>query len=82
MIWEDRKELRQKNPQNQIMRFYLRLDLFVLQDNQINLPLIQLFQKGYLQDYIHVFQIHPGRHFKERQHENKLLSTFNYTVNS
>ena len=59
------------------MRFYLRLDLCVLQNNQINLPLIQLFQKGYLQVYIHFFHIHPGRHFKERQHENKLLSTFN-----
>ena len=82
MIWEDRKELRQKNLQNQITGFYLRLDLFVLQNNQINLPLIQLFQKGYLQVYIHVLQIHPGRYFKERQHENKLLSTFNYTVNS
>ena len=85
MIWEDTKEFRQKKkkkPQNQITRFYLRLDLFVLQNNQINLPLIQLFQKGYLQVYIHVFQIHSGRHFKERQHENKLLSTFNYTVNS
>ena len=70
-----------KHTQNYIMRFYLRLDLCVLQNNQINLPLIQLFQKGYLQVYIHSFHIHPGRHFKERQHENKLLSTFNYTVN-